>query len=205
MKLFQNFLNNIPLIISALSLFLSWLVFRSNRISLTSYVTCAGEWIDFIILEDGRTIVNDEGTYHFTFVIINTSPHDVGFFDLGFVDPKTRKIDYQFLVQANMNVVNGLSGNRIVAYSKNGMAIQANVPENGYGVFKAHSQTRFDIFSSEEQFPSKIMFGMHVAKKRILGFKEKFSTVVFTLHPDMSHKPNYRKLEEQFETESEQN
>lgn len=98
--------------------------------------------------------------------VVNYCSHDIAFFDLRVFNPKTN-INHQFISKKafpyDLPSDTKISIDGLFFYNYN-----AEIPERNYGIFKAHSFTRFDIIVydfDKEAFENEIMLSFKISKR----------------------------------------
>ena len=69
-----------------ISLLISFYLIQKDRIKLDIDLSPNAEWISLLLLDDGRSIYNENGLIKTNIRIINSSNHDVSYFDLRIID-----------------------------------------------------------------------------------------------------------------------
>lgn len=101
---------------------------------------------DFVILDkiflDYRKIPVYEGKLaSFSFLVVNPSPTDVGFFDLMVLDDRNKPMDY--LTKINVGLLSSDDGK--VYSTINDYPCRLTILDSNYGTFKQNHFTRFEI------------------------------------------------------------
>lgn len=140
--------------IALIALFLSYSNYRRNNLQVELIAAPVSDWILSVILDNGESIYNPNGTLRANIKIINPSNVDVSYFDLIVFD-KNRK--YQHYYQKQNNIINDLTGREaIAAVQPDGNTILIEVPEADCGVLKAHSMTRMDLIIQTSEITDRL-------------------------------------------------
>ena len=160
---FSNAVSLIALLVAALSF---WMQYRNN---LTVYINPAlGVLSPKHIYLDGLNdqFKNVEVFFKTQIDVVNDCSHDIAFFDLRVFNPKTN-INHQFISKKafpyDLPSDTKISIDGLFFYNYN-----AEIPERNYGIFKAHSFTRFDIIVydfDKEAFENEIMLSFKISKR----------------------------------------
>lgn len=161
---FDNWESLIPIVLSVVALAMSIRTELKSRPSLN---------VDFepdlfetpVIITPVNRIENDKGIFGFHLKVVNPSNIDVAFFDLVVFEKGGNSEVFQIHNQLT------LLGNEKMPlrYLSEGLQAHLNAPISNYGVFTAHSYTRFEIlFSPTDKLPKKITarFKVSIKSKR---------------------------------------
>ncbi|HHJ7719940.1 TPA: hypothetical protein ACQNCG_001683, partial [Streptococcus pyogenes] len=182
--------------IAIIALILSYLNYRKNNLGIYLDPEDKTDWLLAILLDDGKSIINEYGMLKLNLRIINPSNTDTSFFDLVVFD---KKRPHQIYFKIQNNIYNDLEGtNTISAIKANNDLVQINIPENSYGTLKAHSITVFDIIIMPEDIEDKIMISFKTTnRKKIFSrnhnrhIKSDYQTFLATYPVKLSDKPDY--------------
>lgn len=101
----------------------------------------------------------------FSFLIVNPSPTDIGFFDLTVLDEKGNSLD--FLTKINLGLLPTDNGH--IFSTINGYNCRFTILDSNYGVFKQNLFTRFDILVNVlDKCPESITIRFKITKETIV-------------------------------------
>lgn len=182
-----------------IALCLSYSNYRSNNLPVELIVTPETDWVLSIVLDNGESIYNPNGTLRANIKIINPSNVDVSYFDLIVFDKKRK---YQHYYQKQNNIINDLTGREaIAAVQPDGNTILIEVPEADCGVLKAHSMTRMDLIIQTSEITDRLFVAFKVAKKKKLFKANKagyvnspYQSFSASFPVELSKKPHYEDI-----------
>ncbi len=130
-----------------ISLLISFYLIQKDRIKLDIDLSPNAEWISLLLLDDGRSIYNENGLIKTNIRIINSSNHDVSYFDLRIIDDDLNELVFYNKLQHN--IFNNLQQTNVIAGAlPNGATATLNIPESDFGILKSKSVTSIDIVIS---------------------------------------------------------
>jgi len=159
---FSNAVSLIALLVAALSF---WMQYRNN---LTVYISPAlGVLSPKHIYLDGLNdqFKNVEVFFKTQIDVVNDCSHDIAFFDLRVFNPRTN-YNHQFI--SKKAFPHDLPSETKISVDNGVVLSNMEVPDKNYGVFKAHSFTRFDIIIydfDKKAFEDTIRLSFKVSNK----------------------------------------
>lgn len=164
-NLITFFINNwkelIPIILSVIALTIS--IRTELRLKPTLDVTFEE---DLFLTPEIITPVNrykhPNGFFGIYLKVVNPSDVDIAFFDLIVLDADTLQKNYQIFTQLVLD--GGMMGQ--YRFLSNGTEVNLNAPKANYGIFKAHSYTRYEVlFDLDDELPEDIRIRFKVSIK----------------------------------------
>lgn len=153
--------------IAILTLLTTILMWRHEHESLIVEVDPTSSPVAGILLDDGRSIINDQfGMQHLNLWFVNPSSSDISYYDLR-VTLGTSPV--QLYTAAQFNYANDLKDAKpvgLITYGDNdkqNQLIGAALPQNHYGTIPAHGFVGIDLVFTSEQAPLKAMVLMKLA------------------------------------------
>lgn len=159
---FSNAVSLIALLVAALSF---WMQYRNN---LTVYINPAlGVLSPKHIYLDGlnNQFKNVEVFFKTQIDVVNDCSHDIAFFDLRVFNPRTN-YNHQFI--SKKASPHDLPSDTKISLDNGVFLCNMEIPDKNYGVFKAHSFTRFDIIVydfNKEKFEDTFRLSFKTSKK----------------------------------------
>ena len=170
---FSNAIALIALIVAALSLIVaslnSWMQYRNQ---ITVYIDSALRDLSpqHIYLNGLNNQFKDVEVFFKTQVdVVNYCSHDIAFFDLRVFNPSTN-FNHQFI--SKKAFPHDLPSDTKISINDGVFFYNYNVevPDKNYGIFKAHSFTRFDIIIYDfknDSFEDQIELSFKISKKNL--------------------------------------
>lgn len=161
--IFEYLLNNW---IAISALIISSITLNRNKIKLDVDIERNARWILAIRLDDGSSIINENGMLIANIKIINPSNFDIGYFDLSIFDTKNNSELHPYR-GAQFSDLNNISSNKASSYfgiDQNSYSL--DLPVSNYGILKAKSLTSIDIVISPETEISEAYVLFKVTKRR---------------------------------------
>lgn len=182
--------------IAIIALALSYSNYRKNNLGIYLDPEDKSDWLLAILLDDGKSIINENGILKLNLRIINPSNTDTSFFDLVVFD-KNRT--YQIYSKVQNNIYNDLEGtSTISALKANKDLVQINIPDNSYGTIKAHSITVFDLIIMPDDIEDELTVSFKTTdRKKIFSryrnvyTNSKYQTFFAKYPVNLSDKPDY--------------
>lgn len=174
----------LPVLISSAALIVSITVYRQNKKRLDVTFEDKLE-IANSIETDEVTLLNDNGIYICHLAVVNPSPSDIAYFDLGILDFNNHKV---FETYNMLNLKRNYPDSTYFEYKTSNDTLALNAPESNYGVFKSNSYTRLTIaFSpmpgmSTTDITVTFKVAIESRKKRTLSFKTLLSFKSFLVN-----------------------
>ncbi|UCS89695.1 hypothetical protein H0A38_08400 [Lactococcus lactis] len=183
-----------------ISLLISFYLIQKDRIKLDIDLSPNAEWISLLLLDDGRSIYNENGLIKTNIRIINSSNHDVSYFDLRIIDDDLNELVFYNKLQHN--IFNNLQQTNVIAGAlPNGATATLNIPESDFGILKSKSVTSIDIVISSESKIKSLFIMFKITNKKRLFKKIKFGYINSPYESfsgsslvEESNKPNYKEV-----------
>lgn len=157
----NNWKELVPIILSVIALTIS--INTELRLKPTLDVTFEEE---LFLTPEIITTINrydhPDGFFGIYLKVVNPSDIDIAFFDLIVLDADTLQKNYQIFTQLV------LDGGTVGQYRflSNGTEVNLNAPKTNYGIFKAHSYTRYEVlFDLGDELPENIRVRFKISIK----------------------------------------
>jgi len=195
---FEYLLNNW---IAISALIISSITLNRNKIKLDVDIEKNARWILAIRLDDGSSIINENGMLIVNIKVINPSNFDIGYFDLNVVDTKNNSElhPYQGSQFSTLNNINSNKASSYFGIDQNSYSL--DLPTSNYGILKARSLTSIDIVVSPESEISEIYVLFKITKRKPLFKKSKhgfinspYEQYASLIQVEQSSKPDYGPL-----------
>lgn len=188
--------------LTVISLLISLYLIQKDKIKLDIVLSPTAEWISLMLLDDGRSIYNENGLIKTNLRIINSSNYDVSYFDLKIMGDKNNPNELVFYNKLQFNLYNNLEqANVISGFLPNGKTISLNLPESDFGILKSKSVTSIDIVVSPEVKIENLFIMFKTTNKKRLFKKMKFGYINSpyesfsgSTRVEESNKPNYEEV-----------
>ncbi|EJQ06658.1 hypothetical protein ABHP49_004758 [Bacillus cereus] len=174
----------LPVLISSAALIVSITVYRQNKKRLDVTFEDKLE-IANSIETDKAMLINDNGIYICHLAVVNPSPSDIAYFDLGIFDFNNNNV---FETYNMLNLKRNYPDSTYFEYKTSHDILALKAPESNYGVFKSNSFTRLTIaFSPKSNVSSTdvtvtFKVAIEARKKHALSIKNLLSFKSFLIN-----------------------
>lgn len=125
-----------------------------------------------ILANDIPNFINSNNIYYTCLYIVNSSPHDIGFFDLRSFNPKTNSNHY-LLTRNSLDWK--IKDAYLMIKDDQSQGFNVEIPEKNYGIFKAKSFTRIYLLVIRNEIESDTINISFKIPKRSILIKDKFA------------------------------
>lgn len=158
-------LNFYSFVFSFIAIIVSVYTLYKSRKRLNVHLPEKYHIIDKIFLDYTGKPVYEGKLASFSFLVVNPSPTDIGFFDLMVLDERGNSLD--FLTKINLGLLPTDDGR--VFSTINGYNCRFTVLDSNYGTFKQNLFTRFDILVNVmDKSPKTITVRFKITKETII-------------------------------------
>ena len=152
----------LPIVISLAAFILSFIVYRQNKKSLD--VTFEPDLLKIHTIYTDKISIHDENGIYIAFLkVVNTSPSDIGYFDLRVFD--VNKPNEILGTYTELNLKRADIDAKFFEYDYSLGQANLNAPKSNYGVFESNSYTRLDIPFTPDKDTKEVIVTFKVAIK----------------------------------------
>lgn len=143
--------------IAILTLVTTLVLWRYDHKKLIIEVDPVSTPIAGILVDDGQSIINrDHGMQFLNLWIVNPSVNDIAYYDLKVTLKSHTPLLYSHVQFNNSNNLKDVNPEGVMAYDEHGKPtklLEANLPENYYGVIPAHGFVDIDLVFETDTAP----------------------------------------------------